>query len=185
MSLSGKTPVQVIDESVLYEELENCSCFKFIAFKELRMPFRHTGFLLFFDNVPKYTINVRTEDDSWSHWLQSLVVAPGRTTVESAESLGNVKYVGRPVVHVLNSDEERAAARSDLKTMLEPKRWYSLLWQNCRNHVQGIMGRLDDRHPGLRDAGHRELQQIYAEDWTLFTLIGLLVMIPIAVVLKR
>ena len=57
---SIKAPVQVVDQRVLYEELGNCDCFKLIAFKQLQMPFRHTGFLLFFDNVPKYTINVRT-----------------------------------------------------------------------------------------------------------------------------
>ena len=59
--LSGKFgPVETVEESVLYHELDNCTCFKYIAFKRLQMPFRHTGFLLFFDNVPKYTVNVRT-----------------------------------------------------------------------------------------------------------------------------
>ena len=62
------------------------------------------------------------EEESWSHWLQSLVVAPGRTTVEPAESLGHFTYVGRPVVHVLVGDAERQAARADLDTMLTPKR---------------------------------------------------------------
>ena len=54
------------------------------------------------------------------------MVARGRTTVERAESLGNVKYVGRPVAHAIDSDEarhrQRQAARKDLDTMLEPKR---------------------------------------------------------------
>ena len=50
------------------------------------------------------------------------MVAPGRTTVERAESLGDVKYVGRPVVHVIGNNEERQAARKDLDTMLETKR---------------------------------------------------------------
>lgn len=184
-SFAGKTPVRTVEETVLYRELDACSCFKFIAFKELQFPFRHTGFLLFFDNVPKYTINVRTADDSWSHWVQSLVVAPGRTTVEPADALAQVQYVGRPVVHVLGDDKQRQRAWEDLATLLAPKRWYSLLWNNCRDHVRGIMGSLDERHPGMHEAGRQDLRQTNVEDWGILAVIFMLVAVPVSIAFKR
>ncbi|XP_037085116.1 uncharacterized protein LOC119105735 [Pollicipes pollicipes] len=188
-SMKNKAEGRTFPEDVLYQNLDKCTCFKFIAFKHIQMPFRHTGFLLFFDNVPLFTINVRTAKTTGWDYLQSLVVTPGRVTVESAEDLGQVQYVGRPVVHIigLSTDQacQREAARRDIAALLTPQRWYSLFWKNCRDHVRSVMSRLEDHHPGMGAAARRELQQVHAEDIGLISVIIALIAIPMAIVLRK
>ncbi|XP_037085774.1 uncharacterized protein LOC119106264 [Pollicipes pollicipes] len=170
-SMKNKAEGRTFPEDVLYQNLDKCTSFKFIPFKHIQMPLRHTGFLLFFDNVPLFTINVQTAKTTGWDYLQSLVVTQGRVTVGSAEDLGQVQYVGLPVVHTFRPSTDpacqREAARRDIAVLLTPQPWYSLFWKNCRDHVRSVMSCLEDHHPGMGDAAHQDLQQTRAEDTVL------------------
>lgn len=79
---------------------------------------------------------VSPAQDDWLQYIQSLIVTPAKITVESANDLGHVNYVGRPVVHVLDSERSRQAAHSDLKTLLTPtpyvwRIYLSYVWSKC------------------------------------------------------